>query len=71
MLYTGSHKLEDLNLIQPNELGMTVSKWEDGARTTGKSNDVVEGVINVKYNNYKINLDLPDRLFKKAPEKRD
>tara|TARA_B110000438_G_scaffold86276_1_gene85753 strand:+ start:35099 stop:35860 length:762 start_codon:yes stop_codon:yes gene_type:complete len=36
-----------------------------------KSNDVVEGVINVKYNNYKINLDLPDRLFKKAPEKRD
>ena len=36
-----------------------------------KSNDVVEGVINVKYENYKINLNLPDRIFKKAPEKMD
>ena len=34
-----------------------------------KSNDVVEGIINVKYENYKINLNLPDRIFKEAPEK--
>ena len=39
IIYTGSYKLKDLNLIQPNELGKTVSKWEDGARTTGKSNE--------------------------------
>ena len=36
-----------------------------------KSNDVVEGIINVKYENYKINLNLPNRIFKEAPEKMD
>jgi hypothetical protein len=38
-IYTGSYNQPNLNKIQPEELGAVVSKWEDGLRTKGNSNE--------------------------------
>ena len=38
-LYNGSFAQPDFKLIQPDELGPTVEKWEDGARTKGNHNE--------------------------------
>ena len=38
-LYNGSFSLPDFPLIQPNQLGPTVEKWEDGVRTNGNHNE--------------------------------
>ena len=38
-LYNGSFAQPDFQLIQPDELGPSVKKWEDGVRTSGKHNE--------------------------------
>ena len=38
-LYNGSFAQPDFKLTQPDELGPTVAKWEDGARTNGDHNE--------------------------------
>ena len=38
-LYNGSFAQSDFSLIQPNQLGPSVKKWEDGVRTSGKHNE--------------------------------
>lgn len=38
-VYSGSFKQPDLDIVQPDQLGSIVEKWEDGARTTGKTNE--------------------------------
>ena len=38
-IYKGGFKQPDLNKVQPNNLGPLVLKWEDGVRTSGKSNE--------------------------------
>ena len=29
--------------------------------------DIIKGIISVKYSDYKVNINLPDRIFKKRP----
>ena len=68
--YTGSFDQPNLNTEQPEELGSIVSKWEDGNRTTGKSNEFEWWYFDTKLDNgavlvcyfYKVHF-LQDRYF--------
>ena len=68
--YTGSFDQPNLNLEQPEELSSIVSKWEDGKRTTGKSNEFEWWYFDTKLDNgailvcyfYKVHF-LQDRYF--------
>jgi len=68
--YTGSFDQPNLNLEQPEELSAIVSKWEDGNRTTGKSNEFEWWYFDTKLNNgallvcyfYKVHF-LQDKYF--------
>ena len=49
-LYTGSYAQTDFTLDQPDELGTTVQKWEDGLRTTGKNGELEWWYFDAKFN---------------------
>ena len=49
-LYTGSYAQTDFTLDQPNELGPTVQKWEDGLRTTGENGELEWWYFDAKFN---------------------
>ena len=48
-LYTGSYAQTDFTLDQPNELGTTVQKWEDGLRTTGENGELEWWYFDAKF----------------------
>jgi len=33
----------------------------------GSEDDIIKGMILVKYSDYKVNINIPDRVFKKRP----
>ena len=33
----------------------------------GSQDDIIKGMILVKYSDYKVNINIPDRVFKKRP----
>jgi hypothetical protein len=69
-LYTGSYNQPNLNLVQPEKMNSIVSKWEDGIRTTGESNEFEWWYFDTKLNNgavlvcyfYKVHF-LQDQYF--------
>ena len=49
-IYTGSYAQTDFTLDQPNELGPTVQKWEDGLRTSGENGELEWWYFDAKFN---------------------
>ena len=49
-LYTGSYAQTDFTLNQPDELGTTVQKWEDGLRTSGENGELEWWYFDAKFN---------------------